>query len=132
MAHSLLHTVWTNYTNEVGEGLLTLKLTLISLFYGGAMRNKILLALVVGILAFTVPVFSQVATKTGSIYGKTVDDKGAPLPGVSTLWNRGDSNTVCNVRTFRRFSFCKLTTGSLFGEFFDRRIHGSTTGRSSC
>ena len=46
------------------------------------MRNKILLALVVA-LAFTVPVFSQVATKTGSIYGKTVDDKGAPLPGVS-------------------------------------------------
>jgi Carboxypeptidase regulatory-like domain/TonB-dependent Receptor Plug Domain len=47
------------------------------------MRNKILLALVVGILAFTLPVFSQVSTKTGSIYGKTVDDKGAPLPGVS-------------------------------------------------
>jgi len=47
------------------------------------MRNKILLALVVGFLAFTLPVFSQVATKTGSIYGKTVDDKGAPLPGVS-------------------------------------------------
>ncbi len=47
------------------------------------MRNKILLALVVGILAFTIPVFSQVATKTGSIYGKTIDDKGGPLPGVS-------------------------------------------------
>src|SRR5678815_4111184 len=47
------------------------------------MRNKILLALVVGILAFTLPVFSQVSMKTGSIYGKTVDDKGAPLPGVS-------------------------------------------------
>jgi hypothetical protein len=45
------------------------------------MRNKILLALVVA-LAFTVPVFAQVALKTGSIYGKTVDDKGAPLPGV--------------------------------------------------
>ncbi len=29
------------------------------------------------------PAFSQVTTKTGSIYGKTVDDKGAPLPGVS-------------------------------------------------
>ncbi len=47
------------------------------------MRNKLLLALVVGILAFTIPAFSQVATKTGSIYGKTIDDKGAPLPGVS-------------------------------------------------
>ncbi len=47
------------------------------------MRNKLLLALVVGILAFTLPAFSQVSTKTGSIYGKTLDDKGAPLPGVS-------------------------------------------------
>ncbi len=47
------------------------------------MRNKLLLALVVGILAFTIPAFSQVSTKTGSIYGKTLDDKGAPLPGVS-------------------------------------------------
>ena len=52
------------------------------------MRNKILLALVVGILAFTLPVFAQVSTKTGSIYGKTVDDKGAPLPGVASHWNQ--------------------------------------------
>jgi hypothetical protein len=46
------------------------------------MRNRILLLLVVGVLAFTIPVFGQVSTKTGSIYGKVVDDKGAPLPGV--------------------------------------------------
>src|SRR5262245_39197004 len=46
------------------------------------MRNKVLLALVVGILAFTLPAFAQVGTKSGSIYGKVVDDKGAPLPGV--------------------------------------------------
>jgi hypothetical protein len=46
------------------------------------MRNKVLLTLVV-VLAFTLPVFSQVATKTGSIYGKVIDDKGSPLPGVS-------------------------------------------------
>ena len=32
--------------------------------------------------AFTVPAFAQVAAKTGSIYGKILDDKGAPLPGV--------------------------------------------------
>src|SRR5262245_65913286 len=47
------------------------------------MRNKLLLALVVGILAFTIPAFAQVSTKTGSVYGKVIDDKGAPLPGVS-------------------------------------------------
>ena len=47
------------------------------------MKNKALLALVVGVLAFTLPAFAQIALKTGSIYGKIVDDKGAPLPGVS-------------------------------------------------
>ncbi len=46
------------------------------------MRNKLLLALVL-VLAFTIPVFAQVSMKTGSIYGKTIDDKGGPLPGVS-------------------------------------------------
>jgi hypothetical protein len=47
------------------------------------MRNKLLLAFAVGILAFTIPAFSQVSTKTGSVYGKVIDDKGAPLPGVA-------------------------------------------------
>jgi len=47
------------------------------------MRNKILLALVAGFLAFTFPVYAQMGTQTGSIYGKVIDDKGAPLPGVS-------------------------------------------------
>ncbi len=35
------------------------------------------------LIAFTLPVSAQVATKTGSIYGKVIDEKGAPLPGVS-------------------------------------------------
>jgi hypothetical protein len=35
------------------------------------------------LLAIAAPVMAQVATKTGSIYGKVIDDKGAPLPGVT-------------------------------------------------
>src|SRR6185369_14451114 len=35
------------------------------------------------IFLFAFSVFSQVATKTGSIYGKVVDDKKVPLPGVT-------------------------------------------------
>jgi hypothetical protein len=46
------------------------------------MRNKILL-LFAALLLITGSVFAQVATKTGSIYGKILDDKGAPLPGVN-------------------------------------------------
>ena len=49
------------------------------------MRNNALFALVMAalIFAFSVPVFAQVETRAGSIYGKVVDDKGAPLPGVN-------------------------------------------------
>jgi hypothetical protein len=35
------------------------------------------------IFVFAISVFSQVATKTGSVYGKVVDDKKEPLPGVT-------------------------------------------------
>lgn len=47
------------------------------------MKNKLLLFLVVGIFAFTIPVSAQIATKTGSIFGKVLDDKNTPLPGVN-------------------------------------------------
>ena len=46
------------------------------------MRNRILLLFAMFILAIAAPVMAQVATKTGSIYGKVLDDKEAPLPGV--------------------------------------------------
>lgn len=47
------------------------------------MSTKVLLYLVLGVFIFSLPVFAQVALKTGSIYGKVIDDKGAPLPGVA-------------------------------------------------
>jgi hypothetical protein len=51
-------------------------------FHGGCMRNKFLL-LFATFLLLCGTVIAQVATKTGSIYGKILDDKGAPLPGVN-------------------------------------------------
>jgi hypothetical protein len=51
-------------------------------FHGGCMRNKFLL-LFATFLFICGSVVAQVATKTGSIYGKILDDKGAPLPGVN-------------------------------------------------
>src|SRR5262245_65093493 len=52
--------------------------------HGEAMKTKwfLLMAVALLVVAFTFPVSAQVATKTGSIYGKVLDDKGAPLPGV--------------------------------------------------
>lgn len=51
---------------------------------GDCMKTKWLLLMAAFLFASAVafPVLAQVATKTGSIYGKVVDDKGAPLPGV--------------------------------------------------
>jgi hypothetical protein len=46
------------------------------------MRSKFLFFLVVAVLAFTVSGFAQVATRSGSIAGTVVDEKGSPLPGV--------------------------------------------------
>jgi hypothetical protein len=49
------------------------------------MKSKLLFLLVAGLLVFTFtsPVLAQVALRTGSVFGKVVDDKGAPLPGVN-------------------------------------------------
>ena len=48
------------------------------------MKRYFILVLAVT-LAFAAPVLAQVATKTGSIYGKILDDKGVPLPGVQIV-----------------------------------------------
>ena len=53
--------------------------------HGEAMKTKWFLLMALGLLVvvYTLPVSAQIATKTGSIYGKVLDDKGAPLPGVT-------------------------------------------------
>ncbi|MCI0416713.1 carboxypeptidase-like regulatory domain-containing protein, partial [bacterium] len=49
------------------------------------MKTKwfLLVAIALFVAVFSLPASAQVATKTGSIYGKVLDDKGAPLPGVT-------------------------------------------------
>ena len=46
-------------------------------------RKWFLPAMAILIIAVASPVFAQVATRAGSIYGKVVDEQGAPLPRVS-------------------------------------------------
>ncbi len=47
------------------------------------MRNRLLICLVAGILAYSLPALAQVSLKTGTVAGKVIDDKGSPLPGVA-------------------------------------------------
>ena len=51
--------------------------------YGGEMVKKFLFFFTLSLLVFTISAFAQVSTKTGTIFGKAVDDTGKPLPGVS-------------------------------------------------
>src|SRR5262245_65006136 len=51
---------------------------------GGNMKFGTLALIVLAILAVVcTTAHAQVSMKTGSIYGKVVDDQGAPLPGVN-------------------------------------------------
>src|SRR5688572_27246917 len=45
------------------------------------MKQKLLLIMILAVTT-ALPVFGQVATRTGSIYGKVVDNNNASLPGV--------------------------------------------------
>ena len=46
------------------------------------MKVKFLILMVAVLFTVAAPVFAQVATKTGAVYGKVVDDQKNPLPGV--------------------------------------------------
>ena len=84
------------------------------------------------VITFSLPAFAQVSTKTGSIYGKTIDDKGAPLPGVSITLESDVLTQTSAMSGSRWFSFCSSTSWNLLGELFDGRFYRSTPGRSSC
>ncbi|MCI0417218.1 TonB-dependent receptor [bacterium] len=47
------------------------------------MNKKFFLIVVLGMIVFISAAFSQVSTKSGTIYGKVIDEDGGPLPGVS-------------------------------------------------
>jgi hypothetical protein len=78
------------------------------------MKLKYFLLLVVGILTLTCayPVFSQVNTRTGTIYGKVVDEKGAPLPGVTiTLESTVIPSKTATTAAGGAFRFAALPPG---------------------
>ena len=47
------------------------------------MKQKFLVVVVLGILALSIPAYSQIATKTGTIFGRVVDNNGDVLPGAT-------------------------------------------------
>src|ERR1041384_1407197 len=56
--------------------------------------------------------FSQVATKSGEVYGKVLDDKGAPLPGVSvTLESSVIPTQTASTGPTGAFRFANLPPG---------------------
>ncbi|MCI0444028.1 carboxypeptidase-like regulatory domain-containing protein, partial [bacterium] len=76
------------------------------------MSTKVLLYLVLSVFIFSLPVFAQVATKTGSIYGKVIDDKGAPLPGVTvTLQSEVIPTQIASSGENGGFRFANLPPG---------------------
>ncbi len=61
------------------------------------------------VLTFTIPSFAQVSLKTGAIYGKVVDDKGAPLPGVAvTLESSQIPSQTATTQSNGGFRFANL------------------------
>jgi hypothetical protein len=59
------------------------------------------------------PVFAQVSVKTGSIYGKVTDDKGAPLPGVNiTLESKVLPAQTATTQSNGGFRFANLPPGT--------------------
>ena len=77
------------------------------------MTKKILLLLLAGLLVSTGLLFAQAATRTGSIYGRVIDDKGAPLPGVTvTLESTQVPPQVASAGENGGFRFANLPPGT--------------------
>src|SRR5262245_18660089 len=77
------------------------------------MKFKYLFFIVTALALATAPVFAQVATKTGSVYGKVVDDKKNPLPGVTvTLESTLISAQTATSGSTGGFRFASLPPGT--------------------
>ncbi len=78
------------------------------------MKNRKLIAILVLAAAFTAgSVFAQSTFNTGSIFGKAVDDKGGPLPGVTvTLEAGGMSPRTATTGPGGSYRFAGLVSGT--------------------
>ena len=77
------------------------------------MKFKYLFLIVAALALVTAPVFAQVATKTGSVYGKVLDDKKNPLPGVTvTLESSLIPSQTATTGSTGGFRFANLPPGT--------------------
>ncbi len=91
------------------------------------MIRRLFLSLTIGILFLSGFVAAQVATKTGSIYGKVTDDNGDPLPGVTlTLESATSSAQVAVTGPAGSFRFAQLVPAEYSIDF---EIEGFVTLR---
>lgn len=76
------------------------------------MNRKFFLFVALGMIVLSTTVFSQVATRAGSIFGKVVDDDGGPLPGVSiTLESNATPAVMALSGLTGGFRFANLSPG---------------------
>lgn len=69
------------------------------------------------IIFLAVPLSAQIATKTGTIYGEIVDEKGTPLPGVGvTLESRIPTQSAI-ASAGGSFRFANLPPGTYSASF---------------
>ena len=81
------------------------------------MKFKFLLTIVL-LTIVAGPLMAQVSTRTGSIFGKVADDKGAPLPGVTvTIESEGIQPQTATTGVTGGFRFANLPPGTYSGIF---------------
>ncbi len=76
------------------------------------MKLKLFLMAIALLAVAVAPVLAQVSTRTGSIYGKALDDKGGPLPGVTvTLESTEIQTQTATTGPTGGFRFANLPPG---------------------
>src|SRR5688572_9590976 len=77
------------------------------------MKSKFLVIVTLGMIAFAIPLFSQVATKSGTIYGRVIAAKGGQLPGTTvTLESDATPPQTATSGPTGGFRFANLPPGS--------------------
>ena len=81
------------------------------------MKPKLIFVMLI-LLAAAMPLLAQVSTKTGTIYGKVVDEKSAALPGVTvTLESEMNQSQVATTGPTGGFRFANLSPGKYSATF---------------
>jgi hypothetical protein len=82
------------------------------------MKLKLFLLAMALLALASAPVLAQVSTRTGTVYGKVLDDKGAPLPGVNvTLESTETQPQTATSGPSGTFRFANLPPGTYSATF---------------